>query len=74
MKIIYIRAITSREYRIPKKITNILLKDKKIKVSCRTIRRTLNKARLSIAEKQKKLRLSKVNIKAHLNFAQVHKH
>jgi len=47
----------------------MLLKDKKIKVSCRTIRRTLNEAGLSAAEKQKKLRLSKANIKACLNFA-----
>jgi len=74
LKRICIRAITNRKYRIPKEITSMLLKDKKIKVSCRTIRRTLNEAGLSAAEKQKKPRLSKANIKTCLNFAQVHKH
>ena len=42
----------------------MLSKDLDIKVNSRTVRRALNKGGLKAAEKEKKPRLSEVNIKA----------
>jgi transposase len=68
-----VRSITSGGLKSSKEVANKLNEQFNIKVSASTIRNTLHEAGLKSIEKQTKPKLSPKNIKARLQFANIHK-